>query len=206
MIPLAALLALASTPLSPGPAYDCARATLPVERAICADARLAAYDRAVAALYRAELAKRGRAGAAPAQQAWLAERNRCRTPNCLIEGYRERFLDLAGAGGMDAQRLPSEEDRDAFLEIAPIGGGWFMFYATDIWIYPDGNNANTAESRGVFRLAGNRGEFEEEGGCTIRFQPLPRRRWRMTEPEKAAGRPCGGGLNTGFSGIYRPEK
>jgi uncharacterized protein len=205
-MPLFLALAIAAVAPPAGPAFDCRRAALPVERMICADPRLAAYDRAIAALYRTELAKRRRAGAAPAQKAWLAERNLCASPGCVLERHRERFLDLAAAGNMNAQALRRREDPDSSLEIAPVGGGWFMFYATDLWVYPGGSNANTAESGGVFRLAGNRGEFEGGAGCTILFQPLPGRRWQLTEAGKGAGMPCGGGLNTSLSGVYGPEK
>jgi uncharacterized protein len=201
---LLAAAALAFAAPGPGPSFDCARAAAPAERMICADPRLAAYDRALAALYRAEAARAGRARAAATQRQWLAERNRCATPDCLLERHHGRFLDLAAADNIDAQMLRSETDRDAFLQIAPIGGGWYMFYATDIWVYPGGGNANTAESGGVFRLAGTTGAFESDG-CRLRFQPLPGRRWRVTESGPDGDR-CAGGLNTSHTGIYGPEK
>ncbi|MGV9008716.1 lysozyme inhibitor LprI family protein [Brevundimonas sp.] len=48
---IAALALALALPQSAAPSFDCARATTPVERAICADSRLMAQDRQVAAAY-----------------------------------------------------------------------------------------------------------------------------------------------------------
>lgn len=72
----------AATAPSPGPSFDCARAGTRVERAICADADLAAADRRLADLYRRQLATGDAAQLRRDQQDWLRQRNRCESePN-----------------------------------------------------------------------------------------------------------------------------
>jgi uncharacterized protein len=196
---LAALVAAAQAVPAPSPSFPCAGAATYAERTICGDAQLAAYDRAIARLYRSSGA--GRA----AQQQWLAERDRCRDRDCLLDRHEDRLFVLAARGPFPAPALRSLSDRDARVAVAPIGGGWFMFFATDLWIYPSGDNANTAETAGVFRLQGSSGEYRSRHGCRIRFDRLPRGRWRLTERGPDAGALCGG-LNTGHSGVYGPGR
>lgn len=198
---LASLVAAAQAAPAPSPSFACARAATYAERAICGDPRLAAYDRAIARLYRASATAR----AAQAQKEWLAERNRCRDTKCLLDRHEGRLFTLAINGAIPGPSLRSETDRDAALEVAPVGGGWFMFVATDLWVYPSGDNANTAETAGVFRLQGSSGEYRSAHGCRIRFDRLPRGRWRLTERGPDAGALCGG-LNTGHSGVYGPGR
>jgi uncharacterized protein len=81
--------------------FDCARAEGPLERAICADERLAAADRRLARVYQATL---GRAGERKdevrrSQRAWLALRQRtCRAGGalvgCIMESIGHRLLEL----------------------------------------------------------------------------------------------------------------
>lgn len=183
---------------APAPSFACDRPATYAERSICADPRLAAYDRAMARLYR-----RSAPGAIAAQRRWLAERDRCHDPDCLLERHEERLLELAGDSAFPAPTLRSATDRNASLAVAPLGGGWFMFYATDLWIYPGGGNANTAESAGVFRLEPTGGEYRSADGCAIRFERLSGGRWRLTERSGDDSIPCGG-LNTGYTGLYGP--
>lgn len=191
------LLAFLAAAAGAAPSFACARATSYAERAICGDSELAAYDRAIARLYRAS----GGGRAVRAQREWLAERDRCRDPDCLFDRHQGRLFELATEGVFPARSLRSQTDRDADLALAPIGGGWFMFRATDLWVYPGGDNANTAETAGIFRLQGTTGEYRPRDGCRIRFDRLPRGRWRLTERRPASGIACGG-LNTSHSGMY----
>jgi uncharacterized protein len=83
------------------PSYRCEASQSAVERAICADASLAAKDRAMAALH-----TRAREGHAPAvdlsQREWLATRNSCTRhvsteralASCLQQTYDSRIDEL----------------------------------------------------------------------------------------------------------------
>lgn len=81
-----------------GPSFDCARATNPVERAICADRGLAILDRDMASLYRRAIANIARTDApimAREQREFFANRNRCsaRTADrnlCIQVAYEMR--------------------------------------------------------------------------------------------------------------------
>jgi len=89
------------TATASGPSFDCAKASLPAEKAICASPELAALDRELASTFNDTV----RNGAAAqqnrqrtAQKAWLARRNACATtadtPVCLRETYRRRIVEL----------------------------------------------------------------------------------------------------------------
>ena len=103
--PLAPSAARAAT--SDGPSFDCAKATQPVEKAICGDPRLASADRLMAQLYPAA-SKTSAYGNGPsnevkAQRAWLKERDVCFTGEaadvntCILNAYNRRNGDLAVA-------------------------------------------------------------------------------------------------------------
>lgn len=71
--------------------FGCGRARSPSERAICADRRLAGWDRSVAAAFR-----EGQ-GDAEGQRAWLVERDRCGADReCLHESMSLRANNLLG--------------------------------------------------------------------------------------------------------------
>lgn len=93
--------------------FDCAKASTPVEKAICAESRLSDLDEQLAFSYKhtAETTvdiDSLRAG----QRAWLKSRNQCRDNACLVNAYQQRIdeLDrytetfsgrLVGGGGID---------------------------------------------------------------------------------------------------------
>ena len=82
----------------PSPSFDCAKATLPAEKAICASRSLAAFDRSVAASYSfvtrhltelddTDTLKRVQ----NSQRAWLQKRNTCAAdPACLEKSMDSR--------------------------------------------------------------------------------------------------------------------
>jgi len=84
------------------PSFDCGSASTSVERAICADPRLADKDRRMALLY--EAAGGSRHGPVdPSQWRWLAARNACAGASggalraCIGRAYDARIADLSGA-------------------------------------------------------------------------------------------------------------
>lgn len=102
MIPLQALSATRGDASSAAaPSFDCARAATPVERAICADADLAALDRELDARFRAKLDDASfleRRSLRRRQRDWLKQRDAACGEHagaglvaCLAERYRERL-------------------------------------------------------------------------------------------------------------------
>ena len=72
---MGALLAMLLAASAWGASFDCARAMLPVERAVCADAALSALDDRLGEAYRRNMAAPWAAMMREAQRVWLAERN-----------------------------------------------------------------------------------------------------------------------------------
>jgi uncharacterized protein YjbI with pentapeptide repeats len=105
---------LASPDDAATPSFDCAAASSPVERLICApdNGRLRALDRAVADLYR-----QAGPGAAASQTAWLRERDRCPVTDswCVEQGYQARKAALVARIGPPAWARPGA----AALFVAP---------------------------------------------------------------------------------------
>ena len=86
-----------AAPMVHAASFDCDLATLRVERQVCADARLAARDVELAALYD-DLDDRfrwqERSALRDSQKDWVTERNLCWTEHCVREAYDERIALL----------------------------------------------------------------------------------------------------------------
>src|SRR5688500_12266175 len=67
------------------PSFRCGAGLNHVERLICGDAELRAYDRAMGLAYSA---RRGRAPSIGDQRRWLTSRNACGDRGCLLSAYR----------------------------------------------------------------------------------------------------------------------
>lgn len=98
---LGALTSLADDSLDvglDGPSFDCRRAALPSEVAICGAPRLWVRDVALSRIYGALLAQRGGvAELREAQRAWLRVRDACGADiPCLDRRYRDRISALSG--------------------------------------------------------------------------------------------------------------
>ena len=84
------------------PSFDCRRAGARVERMICAEPRLAALDREMAALFneaRDRGSRRQRAALEDSRDRFLAYRNRCADEDCVAQAYGDRMdeiVDIAG--------------------------------------------------------------------------------------------------------------
>ena len=76
--------------------FDCTKASTLVEKAICGDQNLSDYDEHLARLYKQALANAPNSDRVKAdQRSWLAKRNQCKTPECLLDLYSERSSQLA---------------------------------------------------------------------------------------------------------------
>jgi len=86
-----------AAPQSARPSFDCARASTPGERAVCADSGLAALDRNMAAQF-----SRSLAAASPTQRAllrqtrdrFLSYRDRCPNRQCIADSYVGRIREI----------------------------------------------------------------------------------------------------------------
>jgi uncharacterized protein len=87
------------------PAFDCARAKNAAERMICADRSLAALDQRLARLYADTLALAfDRERLRASQLAWLRERDKCSTGDCIRTAYEQRIEAIEHSGEMTDTR------------------------------------------------------------------------------------------------------
>ena len=75
--------------------FNCSKASTAVEGMICGNEELAALDVRVAAAYKAlRSSVEDKEGVKKDQQAWLKERNACRSTECLAASYSDRAQDM----------------------------------------------------------------------------------------------------------------
>jgi len=99
---MGALLAFLLAASAWGASFDCARATLPVERAVCADAALSALDDRLGAAYRRNMDAPWAAMIREAQRPWLTERNNfARQPEILRRMYQRQVAMLEAAAAVE---------------------------------------------------------------------------------------------------------
>lgn len=118
---MGALAALFLAAAAWGASFDCARATQPVERAICGDAEVSALDSRMAAAYRANMDTPWAAMIREAQRPFLAERrNFARQPDTLRAMYARQtaMLEAAAALRGHASHGPMTEAQIAAARIA----------------------------------------------------------------------------------------
>ena len=96
-----ALMAFGGAARAAGPSFDCAKASAPVEKLLCADANLGTLDTKLAAALKAALARPGqdRDATLAAQRRWLAARDKtCVVPDQLDKDKRAPLIEcLASA-------------------------------------------------------------------------------------------------------------
>jgi hypothetical protein len=188
---------------APSPSFGCARASTRVERLICGDPELAALDRGIATFH-ASGRRNGRPGRAVREQAeWLTSRNGCDDRACLRQTMMERLWTLSEEVGHD---LPAyeNEDADAELVVADLGGGWYAFGAVGYW---HGPTINSASAAGAVHLNGDRGAVAppDEASCTFTLIRLPRDRWRIEARPPQEDMACGG-MNATVEGTYHRSR
>lgn len=92
----------ASPTLQP-PSFDCAKAQSEAETLVCGDARLAALDRQLAALYKRVQTSPDELDIAAEQRGWIKGRDACSRAvdphRCLVESYQTRLVELTINGG-----------------------------------------------------------------------------------------------------------
>lgn len=85
------------------PSFDCAKAHSEAEKLVCGDARLAALDRQLAALYKRVQISPDELDIAAEQRGWIKGRDACSRAvdphRCLVESYQTRLVELTINGG-----------------------------------------------------------------------------------------------------------
>lgn len=83
------------------PAFDCDRATLPIQKLICADPELSKLDVAVARAYAVSISRANPSDIKDLQthqQEWLRKRNGCSVASdarsCALDAYKTRLSEL----------------------------------------------------------------------------------------------------------------
>ena len=194
ILAIASLLSLADT----GPSFDCARAVTAVERAICADVELAVRDRALSLIYAGfpHHFPFGRAG----QRRWLAEREACRSHECIRAAYDRRIAALADMSNFSESLR--HEGYVGSLSIAPLGEGWHVFSVGTVGMKPGTMEFRTAAAAGVVRIDDGIGRWRHGEGCSLEIRQLARRRWRVIQDEGCAR----AFSDLTLSGIYMAEE
>lgn len=89
------------------PSFDCTKAQSESEKLVCGDARLAALDRQLAALYKRVQTSPDELDVAAEQRGWVKGRDACWQAvdrhRCLVESYQTRIVELnIGSGSVPA--------------------------------------------------------------------------------------------------------
>ncbi|MCF7750873.1 MliC family protein [Bacillus subtilis subsp. subtilis] len=121
----------AGTPPAPNeaslqaPSFDCAKAQSESEKLVCGDARLAALDRQLAALYKRVQTSPDELDIAAEQRGWIKGRDACWQAvdrhRCLLESYQTRIVELnIGSGGVPAPRPVQYQCDDAAKPVSVV--------------------------------------------------------------------------------------
>lgn len=200
------LLLIGAAAVPGRPSFPCKGKLSAAEGAICADPELAAWDRAMARVYR--LIDKSDTWQAGRHAAWLAQRNRCGSQRpCLLTAYRKwpGFSALVSGVGHSFHRQGTDPAEPADLEVMHIYGAWHYFSVEALFIRDAANgNVNTGSVSGVFALRDGKASFDEQPGqpyvCRFNITRNAPRQW--TIDESAADSQCGG-MGVYLSGEYR---
>jgi uncharacterized protein len=163
-----------------GASFDCAKASIQVEKAICSSASLSALDVALNEQYRALKSKVDADALQTDQRAWIQRRNRCAGEDCLTDEYRRRAAELSswltpdnqmpGAAVHETGRAnfilnPTTQENDPMrssdcIALTPIGDDVLRF---DLELV--GGNGHMCEMHG-------KAEASDEDGVYVHHQVL----------------------------------
>ncbi len=201
---LLVLVLLCAASPSPKPSFSCSGNLSPTEEAICSDPELAAWDRAIAKVYRVQ----GHDGSVSFvdQRRWLAERDECGADRaCLLKVHLEwlGWESQASGFGTVYQRADSTRNDYADLEVLPIHNGWFFFSISAIHMQGSGTlGVHDGEAWGLIELKDGKTTFDEEpsDNYACRFHiDRTGRGWRIEQFGESTQ--CGG-VNVSMSGDY----
>jgi uncharacterized protein len=122
--PAIAVFVFAST--SHAASFDCAKASTPVEKAICSETQLSDLDDLLMRAYKQALATATDTNALKTQQrAWLAGvRNKCQDSVCIMRAYNERLTALNSITPSSALKL-DKGSKDIVLGRCHMNSCWW---------------------------------------------------------------------------------
>lgn len=206
LLALLALMLLGAAAPSAKPSFSCSGRVSPTEAAICADPELAAWDRAIAKVYR--LTDRSDPGLAARQSAWLSKRDRCGAKRtCVLAAYRtwQGFTEPVSGVGLSLHRKGTDPSDPADLEVMQVYGSWFYFSIQALSIRDaEAGNVHDGSIAGVVELRAGKAKFDESPddpyACRFRITRSALHYWTIDE-EEAQSTCAGQGVY--FSGEYR---
>lgn len=136
--------------------FDCAQASSPVEKAICAESRLSGLDEQLATSYKETLANVADVDSLKAGQlAWLKSRNQCRESACLASAYQRRIKELDHYTEKFTGVLISGGGTDnMFLNIRTVNGRTVRAYCNQLcgdWFVVDRNEVSSLTRKFINR-------------------------------------------------------
>ena len=155
LVPAMALSLLVPLSGALAASFDCARATHPVGKIICADEKIAHMDDTLDKVYKEALGTvPDRAALIASQRAWVAARNACPDPTCVVQVYRSRIDTLRHEAATAQPGQPAEPKaaRPYKGENDPLVGNnasGDALFATSVVI----------EDCDMYRLFTNKGDF-----------------------------------------------
>ena len=201
-----ALLLLGAAVPSAKPSFSCSGRVSPTEATICADPELAAWDRAIAKIYR--LTDRSDPGIATRQSAWLSKRDRCGAKRtCVLAAYHTwpGFAEQVSGVGLSLHRQGTDPADPADLEVMQVYGSWFYFSIQALSIRDaEAGNVHDGSIAGVVELHGGAAKFDQALGdpyaCRFRIVRKGPRDWTIDHEEAQSA--CAG-MGVYFAGDYR---
>jgi uncharacterized protein len=186
--------------------FDCSKARLPAEVAICQDPELSRLDEEMARAYQAALKKGESQQLKASQRAWLKERNGCGSNAlCLKRLYTARISQIKGTGvrwGISDWKRAIGKWTEAettsmegqWLNIKEVADRGFTFELSAL------SGSHTGEIEGFAAFSPQGALFKsEENDCQVEFLPLGSDR---LEVETSGECWSYGGIGVGFDGQY----
>ncbi|QJI45390.1 DUF1311 domain-containing protein [Pseudomonas sp. ADAK2] len=196
----AALLApLAFSTVTHASSFDCANATSPSEKTICADAYTSNLDKKLGELWSVTLAKVADPKALKTdQRQWLKQRNQCADNlSCLRHKYRMRITELG--------HMATPFSWDATWQMIPWGvetGGELKTRRKDsthvTFEVLAANGANMGNLDGIATLKGTTAHYAE-GDCALTFIAM---NGVLDVSQEGSDSDCGAGMGVFYAGRY----
>ncbi|MBV4457816.1 hypothetical protein KVG96_07665 [Pseudomonas sp. COR58] len=193
------LASLLFAPMSHAAGFDCAKASGPVEKTLCADPYTCALDEKLSALWRTTLAKVADPKALRAdQRAWLKNRDLCgETLGCLRRQYLMRLTELEYAAKPFSwnavwQRIPEGVSSGAELNTSLRDDSHVAFTVEATAGANEGSLEGTAARRAS-------GADYAEGGCALSFTAI---NGVLDVAQQGDDADCGAGMGVFYAGRY----
>jgi uncharacterized protein len=179
--------------------FDCAAASSPVEKAVCADPYTSSLDEKLGSLWPSALAKVADPKALKAaQRQWLKNRSLCHEQlACLRREYLQRLVELEYTGkpfnwNATWQRIPATPASAAQITTQRRDDSHITF---DITAQEGGNSGDLD---GVALLKGSQADYAE-GQCTLSFSAV---NGLLQVTQNGSDADCGGGMGVYYAGWY----